>query len=58
MFFLYSWACVPKTQILGLYFKPTIEMNLSFTCASHTEFGQSLWISGNINELGTMILQK
>src|SRR5688572_1566718 len=32
--------------------EPAIAMNLQFYLRFHTEFGQSLWISGNTEELG------
>ena len=32
--------------------EPTIAMYLQFFLRFHTEFGQSLWISGNTEELG------
>ena len=32
--------------------EPTIAMKLQFYLRFHTEFGQTLWISGNMDELG------
>ncbi len=50
-FFYFRTHCVLKTQYLP-YQEPTIAMKLQFYLRFHTRFGQTLWISGNTEELG------
>ena len=51
--FYFRRHCVSATQRnMDLKTEPTILMKLQFSIRYHTKFGESLWLSGNIEPLG------
>lgn len=45
--------CSYHTKTMALKTEPTIAMTLQFTLGFHTSFGESLWICGDVPELGS-----
>lgn len=53
MFYLLSYImCSYYTKTMALKTEPTIAMTIQFTLRFHTSFGESLWIYGDVAELG------